>query len=762
MRSRGRSSTRGLLAVLLAATATVLGCLAGSSGDEGGRNLGAPTTRVPPVAAPEADVVVEAGDGAPVPRAVSAGVYVCRPTDSREWTDTVLPALLASPPGDVRFCPVGWPAMGAIAAPTVGGTTYESVEREIDAQIETAAPLLDRGWSLSITIASMPRWLSANPGNASRHPNDDWDVAWSRSAPAAEHYGEWEVLVEWLARQYAQRGVHPWYGVWDEPDWMLFASADEYFEMYDRTARALKGADPLAKVGGPAVSNFAAPKNEYLTEPDARGRWQKAGPSAGGDADRRPLLERFVQHVGGSGAPLDFVDFHFPAPSDLGARVTELREMLGAADLSRDLPIRIGEWTYEPRGEVAASEQSSAYVVAMLAAMAGATEAAGNEILHDHTSLFDQSGWADGGWTHVGMVSSDNLLSRPWGLPRPKLHAYKMVGILAGVGGEVVGGGADGPVESLPIRFPRGDTSWHGLATRRADGTVAVLVARLSSSIPSGEISARAGELLVERGVLTEADVDEVLADLAREECRTWISGQGLVARALFEDARAIERVLSQCTDMEAGQRAEVVEATTEAYADVTAELLRPFVGTLAVPFNGAGRVTAWRIDARHANACGYNRRTATSAGSEAGRCGAGGAVDRVVEQADADALRAAGAELAGRGWSQEQIGAVTAALTSCGEGAERPEELTRCTLGELAGRTDLPPTMGDDLPAAYRVAGAALRETEATLVARLVGLPEVGLVPEAEGPAEARDGWAVLDLAVPPDGTVLLVIRPD
>ena len=132
--------------------------------------------------------------------------------------------------------------------------------------------------------------------------------------------------------------------------------------------------------------------------------------------------------LGLSRLPLDFVDFHFPSPVDLVKNVLSLREHLTAASLDPNTQIRIGEWTYHPQGAVASSEKSALYMFDMLLEIAKA-EQLGNPIVHNHTSLYDQGGWSDGGWTHVGTVSSFNW-KRDLGASCDRSSTFTMIGEL--------------------------------------------------------------------------------------------------------------------------------------------------------------------------------------------------------------------------------------------------------------------------------------------------------------------------------------------
>lgn len=103
---------------------------------------------------------------------------------------------------------------------------------------------------------------------------------------------KWGDLVEaWLrhlAERYGEAVVETWpYEVWNEPDGLYWTGTVEQFcEMYDVSAKAVKRALPNARVGGPHTCG-------------AFGREGAAG-----------FLRHFLKHCSDNDSPLDFVGFH--------------------------------------------------------------------------------------------------------------------------------------------------------------------------------------------------------------------------------------------------------------------------------------------------------------------------------------------------------------------------------------------------------------------------------------------------------------------
>src|SRR5688572_5005621 len=189
-------------------------------------------------------------------------------------------------------------------------------------------------------------------------------------------YRKWEALIEAWARHSGDRyGVDrasSWlWELWNEPESPYWrGTKEEYFNLYDHFAAAVKRALPNARVGGP-----------HVTDPG----WKR------GDL----FMQAFLEHcrsgknaaTGGTGAPLDFVAFHAKGTTRLdekGRVEMNLRNHLktidtygriiaGFPEFAR-LPIYIGESdpegcagcpaTLDPERDYRRTSQFAAYTAA--------------------------------------------------------------------------------------------------------------------------------------------------------------------------------------------------------------------------------------------------------------------------------------------------------------------------------------------------------------------------------------------------------------
>ena len=152
-----------------------------------------------------------------------------------------------------------------------------------------------------VEIGFMPQALSAKP--APYRPtwipganNAGYNIGWTYPP---KDYAKWgELVYQWVRHvvtKYGRSEAAGWYWeVWNEPDIGYWhGTPEEYDQLYDYAAGAVKRALPEARVGGPATTG---PASERAAK----------------------FLRQFLEHcaagknyaTGKSGAPLDFITYH--------------------------------------------------------------------------------------------------------------------------------------------------------------------------------------------------------------------------------------------------------------------------------------------------------------------------------------------------------------------------------------------------------------------------------------------------------------------
>jgi xylan 1,4-beta-xylosidase len=230
----------------------------------------------------------------------------------------------------------------------------------------------------------------------------------------------WVALIDAFTRhllqRYGEKEVRTWYfEVWNEPNLDGFwekADQKAYFDLYTRTAKAIKAIDPQLPVGGPSTAGAA---------------W----------------VPEFLAHAKATNTPVDFITTHTygvdagfldeygvedrmlsPSPDAIVGDVRRVRKEIEASQLP-GLPLFFTEWStsYNPRDLVHDSYMSAAYVLTKLKQTQGLVQHMSYWVYSD---LFEEPGPPDAPF-HGGF----GLMTRE-GVRKPTWFTYKYLAALQG------------------------------------------------------------------------------------------------------------------------------------------------------------------------------------------------------------------------------------------------------------------------------------------------------------------------------------------
>jgi xylan 1,4-beta-xylosidase len=287
-----------------------------------------------------------------------------------------------------------------------------------------------------VEIGFMPQALSSRPEPYVPvwKPGEKFDryyLGWSYP-PAS--YPKWAELIFQLvkhcAEKYGAAEAASWnWEVWNEPNISYWhGTPQEYDELYDYTAAAVKRALPAARVGGPASTGPANPK-------------------------AAAFLRQFLEHcasgrneaTGATGSPLDFISFHAkgrPEVVDQHVRMgisQELQDVSHGFDIVRSfpkfrsLPIVLSE--ADPEGCAAcparvyppnAYRNGTLYPAYTAAAMKALLQLAAR----DHMNLEGMLTWAFEFEGQPYFAGFRSLATR--GIDKPILNLFRMTGRMSG------------------------------------------------------------------------------------------------------------------------------------------------------------------------------------------------------------------------------------------------------------------------------------------------------------------------------------------
>ncbi len=324
-----------------------------------------------------------------------------------------------------------WGSTNAYTEDAQGNPKYDwtIVDRIFDTYLERKMkPLVEIGF--------MPEALSAKPQPYQHQwaPDKTYNKIFTGWAHPPKDPKKWgELVYQWVKHcvdKYGREEVASWWWeVWNEPDigyWQ--GTPEQYFELYDHAADAVKRALPAIRIGGPTTTG---PKGEKAAK----------------------FLRDFLQHVvsgknyatGKTGSPLDYISFHAKGrPKFIENRVQMGSEfqmsdfdngfrIVASFPTLKRLPIIIGE--SDPEGCAACSvrfhPQNGYRNGTMYSSYTAATFARKHELAAKHGVNFEGAvTWA---FEFEGQPYFDGFRDLATnGIDKPVLNVFRMFGMMSG------------------------------------------------------------------------------------------------------------------------------------------------------------------------------------------------------------------------------------------------------------------------------------------------------------------------------------------
>jgi hypothetical protein len=263
-----------------------------------------------------------------------------------------------------------------------------------------------KGAEVIISLDGMPKWLAVDKSEKKLADGP----AWAKSVPSSHE--QWASVVEIVVAHFnGELGLDALYEVWNEPDWSLRGSVEQYLELYRWSVVGAKRADPRARMAGPALSDWLSP--------GAAGA-QFFLQSFFDYAARTPVPEAGLKRL-----PIDAVTWHafyrdHTMSYELAA--TNIRKWLAAAGYAGETKLILDEWNVAsaeppyPEGDLNGGYIGAIHVTAALIAMDEAgIDRQTFQMMVDPGS----QGYSGGAFT-------------PLGASRPNFNAFRMFASLSG------------------------------------------------------------------------------------------------------------------------------------------------------------------------------------------------------------------------------------------------------------------------------------------------------------------------------------------
>ncbi len=277
--------------------------------------------------------------------------------------------------------------------PEPGRYHWETLDRSLENILATGAKPI-------MALCFKPRVLYPRIDQDLVHPTD---------------YAQWEALVEALVRHCNQErgfGIEYW-EVGNEVDLGESGGCPYRFQprdyniYYEHTARAVRRADPAAKVGGPALANYTSPIGDTL-----------------------------IAFCGQGGAPLDFFSWHMYGndPQRLRQSIREIRAKLARYPRLAATETIIDEWNIKLLGEEPSPGFQAAFVLeSTLGFFEEGLSRASYYHIRDHFVAPEDFTWMSpkgykfmSDWWNV-QVQNSGLFDKQ-GQRRPAWHVFQLLG----------------------------------------------------------------------------------------------------------------------------------------------------------------------------------------------------------------------------------------------------------------------------------------------------------------------------------------------
>jgi xylan 1,4-beta-xylosidase len=243
---------------------------------------------------------------------------------------------------------------------------------------------------------------------------------WRGNTTLPKDWQKWENLiratVDHWTRRYGETEVKSWFfEVWNEPNLHGFfdGTQDDYFKLYDVTARAIKSVNPDYKVGGPATAGVAWVP-EFIAFCTA-----KKAPVDFISTHTYAVSQGFLDESGHDGTVFS------PNPRSIFGEVIDVRKQIQAS-ARPDLALHLTEWSasYTPSDPIHDSYHSASFIVDRLRRAGNAADSMSYWVF---TDIFEEAGPRTtpfhGGF---GLVNYQ-------GINKPAFYAYQFLNRLGPV-----------------------------------------------------------------------------------------------------------------------------------------------------------------------------------------------------------------------------------------------------------------------------------------------------------------------------------------
>ncbi|MEP9411388.1 MAG: hypothetical protein HRF42_08295 [Candidatus Brocadia sp.] len=673
------------------------------------------------------------------------------------------------------------PAVIQITIP-LGGTDFSSFKEELKNYLSNAGVSAIRKkvneYNSVLVVgfdpAPMRPWLSSRRGDHRFILKDGGYTVEQTSPP--QDYTLWGEVVKYtlnyLKKDLGIKNLGFYVGHEPNRDWL--GSEESFFKYYEFAAQAAKSVSESISVGGMGTWYIDGEKVD-CGYPDYADYVRELCKQDGGWGGQEPMLKNFIGYIASRGIPLDFINWHsFGEPPERFIEVAAtIKGWLKDAGIDeKKVKLHPCDWTYwsdSYPADYLDTQESAAYIIHSLYFMWKA-----GIHWHGHDfNVFDEAMENDTiqarrNATFVGDWSVFTWGGKPGGgIIKPMYNALKALSIATWNGENMTR-------RLISTEFPEEDTVV-AFSTLTDDKRKISLIA--SNFVPKDEsrlkryimnkvettINLQAEKMLIKKwikeGKKSGKETGEILSE-SRAKLASAVKDP--------EKTEAIDFLLKVYFCLNAKDRLNIIKESADGLlypaskkiADKITGILNAQEGLKFarvhfkhIPFSGTARLTTYKIDSNHANACSYNKKTEPERTDTP--CGIGGAVDRAVwdikRGSTAKAVEAVRTYLQNRGYANEEINKLEMQVNKHGPAAIRKH---------LANK-NLSQEKRNDIKSIVKIYKKTMQETYYERIDYVNNRKEVSL----EGSKEEEEvtigkGEFTIDISLEPNSIYLLILE--
>ncbi|TVM04341.1 MAG: hypothetical protein CV087_00140 [Candidatus Brocadia sp. WS118] len=576
----------------------------------------------------------------------------------------------------------------------------------------------------------MPKWLSSRPGD--NRPASFVGFTIQTCSPPRD-YNLWANIVEYtltyLKTTLGIKNLGFYIGHEQERDWL--GDEKSFFKYYQYAAMAAKKVDESIKIGGIGCGHWHEKKCACDSYPPvSREICLKEGGWA--NPNNEPFMKNFIEYTARNNVPLDFLIWHSfgETPQKFPEIAETVRTWLrdyGFDD--KKVKLYQSDWTYwevKYPADYLDTQETAAYIPHSLYYM---WKAGINWHGHDF-DVIDYGGYGGGEdrikKTRYGATFIGDWSLFTWGgginggIIKPMYNAFKAISM-------ATHGNENETYNLLETKFAEEENIVAFSTITNNREKISLLVSNFIPTEPQQLDRHLLNTILIRNSFLKKEityiknctkestgrlkdrekaflyckeKLLSTLEDPKKKECINFIAE---TYKCLNNKKEGLDSIHNESKKVKYPETQKIANTIIN-LLNAQTKSIQAQVNFSNIPFAGKARLTTYRIDSNHGNACTYNKRSEHTKSSAA--CGIGGAVDQAIQEAKdtskKEGIKAAKGYLLSTGYSDNEIQLIEKAVKNYNRKTRIREYVNNLLLKNSAQFSFPPEKVKKDLQSAF------------------------------------------------------------